>query len=97
MFVPQKSLNVRYPLTDLCRQGEDQKRRQLVEDEARVGASTVLSAYGIPLAPVSSFKYPGIVLLEAYKDYPVILCTLSSARQKWAWVTRVLGGEVLYA
>ena len=49
MFVPHQALNVQYPLTDLCRRGEDWKRLRLAEEEARAGAATKLNAYRTPL------------------------------------------------
>ena len=62
-----------------------------MEEEARAGAETALSAYGIPLVPVSSFKYLGRVMLEADGDWPVVVYNLRSAHQKWLRLTRVLG------
>ena len=54
----------------------------MMEEEARAGAETALSAYGIPLVPVSSFKYLGRVLLEADGDWPVVVYNLRRTHKK---------------
>ena len=41
----------------------ERKWRRLVEEEAREGTERALTAYGVPLAQVTSFKYLGRVLL----------------------------------
>ena len=63
----------------------------LAEEEARSGAEMVITAYGIPLAPVTAFKYLGKVLTAADDDSPVVVSNLQKARQKWASLTRFLG------
>ena len=65
MFVPHKVLNVRNLGTYFFLQGEERMRQRLAEEEARAGAATVITAYRIPLAPVSSFKYLGRVQSES--------------------------------
>ena len=89
----QRALNGLYPLIELCHRGEERKRLRLVEEEARVGAATAISAYGIPLAPISSFKYIVRVLLAEYEDLAAVLHNLRRAQKKWARLTRVLGRE----
>ena len=64
MFVPQKSLNGWHLATALCRRGMDRKWRRLAEEEAREGTERVITAYGVSLYQVTSFKYLGQVLAE---------------------------------
>ena len=59
----------------------------------REGSATALTAYGHPLAPVSSFKYLGRILLVSDNDWAVVVRNLRRARKKWARLTRVLGRE----
>ena len=56
MFVSHKDLNVWHLTTDIFLRGEEQKRRIIVEEESRAGAVTAITAYGIPLVSLSSFK-----------------------------------------
>ena len=62
MFVSHRSLNGRHLTTDFCRQGAERKRRRLAEEGALGGAEASFSAYGIPLAPVTTFSYVERVL-----------------------------------
>ena len=57
MFVLWEVLNCSHFATALCARGTDQKRRKLVEEDTREGASTVLQVYGKKLETVNSFKY----------------------------------------
>ena len=68
MFVSHRDLNGRHLATDICHQGEERKQLRLTEEEAREGAVTTTTAYGITLSPVSSFKYLGRVMLESYNN-----------------------------
>ena len=43
MFVSHKALNVRNLTTNFCRQGEEQKRCQLAEEETREGTAPVIT------------------------------------------------------
>ena len=58
MFVSHKALNVWNLETEFFRRGEEGNQRRLAEEEATV------TAYRIPLAPVTSFKYLGRVISE---------------------------------
>ena len=62
IFVPQKDLNGRHLAIDFCRRGMKRKWRRLAEEEALEGAERELTAYGVPLYQVTSFKYLGRVL-----------------------------------
>ena len=53
----------------------------------------VITAYGIPLALVTSSKYLGRVLLVADNDWPEVVRNLRKARKKWARLMRVLGTD----
>ena len=44
---------------------EERKHHPLAEEEARAGKEMAITSYGIPLAPVTSFKYLGRVLSAA--------------------------------
>ena len=63
IFVSYKALNGRHLATDFYHRGEERRWRRLEEEEARAGTAAVVTTYGIPLAPVASFKYLGRVLL----------------------------------
>ena len=45
------------------------------------------------LAPVTSFKYLGIIILEFYVLWPVVVHNLWQSRQKWAQMPIVLSRE----
>ena len=64
-----------------------------MEKEAQAGAKAAITAYGIPLAPVNSFNYLGIILLAADGDWSAVVRNLRRARQKWTRMTRVLSRE----
>ena len=70
MFVSHKDLNGWHMKTAFFRQVSERKRCRLAEEEARPGAETEITAYRTPLAPVTSFKYLGRVLLAADNDWP---------------------------
>ena len=93
MFVPHKSLNGRNPATDFCRMGGGSKRRRLEEEEAQAGTEMVITAYGILLAPSTSFKYLGRFLLSEDGKWPAVVHNLWRKRQNWARLSRVLSRE----
>ena len=53
----------------------------------------MITAYGIPLVPVSSFKYLGRVMLASDDDWPAVEQNLRREQQKWERLTRVLERE----
>ena len=55
-----------------------------------------LTAYGVSLAQVTSFKYLGRVLAAEY-DRTAVVRSLRRARQKWAQLTRILSREGAYS
>ena len=63
------------------------------EEEIRAGAEAVITAYGIPLAPVTSFKYLRRVLSEADNNWIAVVSNLRKVWRKWARITRVLSRE----
>ena len=93
MFVSHKTLNGRHMTTALCQRGAKRKWLRLAEEEERAGAETAFTSDGIPLAPVTSFKYLGQILTKADDDWPSVVRNLRKARRKWVWLTRVLGRE----
>ena len=91
--MPHKSLDVRHLTTALCRQGMEKKWYSLTEEEAREGAEKSPTVYGVPLSQVTSFKYLGRVLAAEYDYWSALVRNLRRARQKWAWITRVMSRE----
>ena len=59
------------------------------EEEAWEGTEAAITAYGIPLALVTSFNYLGIILSAADGNWPDVVINLRRARQKWSRMTRV--------
>ena len=55
-----------------------------------------ITAYGIPLAPFTSFKYLGRVFFESENDWTAVVSYLWRARQKWDRLTRVMRREGTY-
>ena len=93
MFVSHKDLNDRHLTTEFFQRGADRKRCCLAVEESRAGADTAITSYGIPLAPVTSFKYLGIFLLAADDNWTSVVRNLWKARRKWAQMKRVLVRE----
>ena len=57
MVVSHKDLNGQHLANYFCRQGDEQNRRRLAEEEASSGTATAITAYGIPspqLSPLST-------------------------------------------
>ena len=83
MFMSHKDLNCRQLENDFCFREEEWKRRQLVEEEARSGTATAITAYEIPLTPVTSFKYLGIFLSESDDNWLAVVRNLSISLLTW--------------
>ena len=62
MLVLHKSFNVQHLAITFFFKGEERKWRLLAEEEAQAETDMVIIAYGILLAPVTSFKYLEIIL-----------------------------------
>ena len=69
------------------------KRRRLAEEEVRAGAEAAFTAYGIPLAKVTSVRYLGSVLSADNNYCPAVVRNLWKARWMWARLMRVLSRE----
>ena len=93
MFVLRKSLNGWHLATAFFQRGEESKWHRLAEEEARVGTELEITIYGIPLSPVTSFKYLGRVISAVGNHCPVVVNNLWRSRQKWSYLTRVLSRE----
>ena len=52
----------------------------MVEDKAQAGDEAVITAYGTPLVPVTSFKYLGRVLSKAEDNW---IAVVSNLRKVW--------------
>ena len=68
--------------------------RRLAEEEEQEGTERALTAYGVYLSQVTSFKYLGIVLAAEDDYWLAVVRNLQCARHKWARLTRVLIREV---
>ena len=55
-----------------------------------MGTETSIIVYGIPLSPVTSFKYLGIFLSESYDNLSVVVHNLKGAQDKGGRLSRVL-------
>ena len=71
----------------------ERKRRRLEDEEALAGAEAAFTAYGNPLALVTSFRYIRRVILANDNDWPAMVRKLHKERRKWARLTRVLSRE----
>ena len=58
-----------------------------------MGSVTALTSYGVSLAPISSVKYLGRILLESDDDWLEVVRNLRLVQKKWARLTQVLGIE----
>ena len=54
----------------------------------------MFTAYGIPLTPVSCFKYLGRILMASDDDWPAVV---RNARRKWEGRTSVIGRKCVHA
>ena len=63
-----------------CRRGAERKWPRLAEEEARAGTDMAITAYGVPLAPVTSFKYLGRFIVAEDDNWPVVVHNLWRAR-----------------
>ena len=52
-----------------------------------------ITAYGVPLTLVTSFKYLRIVLSAADNNWPAVISNLWRERHNWLRLTRVLSRE----
>ena len=82
MLVPHRALSGRQIDNEIFQRGEEWKRIRPEEEEAREGAANAISAYGITLAQVSSFKYLGRVMLELDDNWPAVVHNLRRAHKK---------------
>ena len=57
------------------------------------GTERALTAYGVPLSQVTSFKYIGQVIAVEEEDWPTVVRNLQRASQKWMQLTRLLSRE----
>ena len=97
MFVLHKDLNGPSLATAFLRRGEERKWQHLAEEEFPMGTEIAITAYGIPLSPVTSLKCLGNVLLTAGNNWPAVVQKLWRERQKWERLCRVLSREGLDA
>ena len=83
MFVSQRSLNIWHPYMDLCCWERTGSANNWQNRKWEQGEETVLTAYGIPLATVTSFKYLERILSESNYDWTAAVRNLRQARTKW--------------
>ena len=79
------------PCDGLLQTGMERKCSQL--EEARAGKERALTAYGVLLYHVTSFKYLGRVIAAEDYDWPAMVRNLRRTRQKWAQLTQILSRE----
>ena len=58
-----------------------------------MGKDLDITAYGIPIAPFTSFKYLGRFIFAVDNDWPEVVQNLHRERQKWVRQTQVLSRE----
>ena len=73
IFVLHKALIDWHLTKPFSRRGEESKQQHLEEDEAQVEIDMSITAYGIPLDTVTSFKYLGILLSLADNTWPLVV------------------------
>ena len=71
----------------------ERKWRRLAEEEAQAGKERALTAYGVPLSHVPTFKYLGRFLAAEDNNWMAVVRNLRRARQKWALTNRILSRE----
>ena len=64
-----------------------------MEEEAWEGTEKSLTAYGLPISQVTSFKCLGRVLAAEDDDWPEVVHNHQQARHKWARMTQILSRE----
>ena len=77
----------------LFRRGDERKRRNLTEEDARKGSTTLFKSYGHPLNMVSSFKYLGRMLSASYYKGTEVVKDTRKEQKKWAQLYRILVQE----
>ena len=80
MCVSHKALDVRHTTTTFYQQGEKRNWRRLAEEGATEGAETAITAYGIPLSPVTSFNYLGNITMTANNEWPAVVSNMWKSR-----------------
>ena len=76
MFMSHKYFNGQHTTTAFFQPGAERNWRRLEEEEARAGAETEFTAYGTPLAQVTSFKSLRRILMAADYDWPEVASNL---------------------
>ena len=90
MFVFHKALNGPHLATAFFCRGEENNWQRLAEEEAQAGTEMAMTAYGIPLALVASFKYLGRFLSKTDGDWPEVVHNLWCSQHNWESLSRVL-------
>ena len=88
-----KALNGRHTTTVFYQKVLDRKWCCLAEEEARAGSEMAITAYGTPLAPVTSFNYLGQIKTAVDNNWPTVVSNLWKTSQKWSKLIRVLGRD----
>ena len=73
--------------------GVERKWCRLAEKEEQAGSEVAFTSYGIPLAPVTSLRYLGKVLLAAENDWLAVVHNLQKVRRMWARMKQVWSRE----
>ena len=68
IMVPWRALNGTHCHTVQCKRGTQRKRRRLASEDERENTARSFSTYGRPMDMVTSFQYPGRVILAEDND-----------------------------
>jgi len=93
MHVPRMALAAGHHRSQLCRDGAQRVRQRNAAEDARLAREVVFSIHGEPLESVSVFTYLGRPLSSTDDDWPAIYKNISTARKRWARISRVLARE----
>jgi hypothetical protein len=93
MFVTHSALAGGHRSTALCRQGRELKQNRVIREDTRKAREVVFTVEGVPLDSERWFVYLVILLSADNDDWPAVLRNMAKARQRWAYISRILRGE----
>jgi hypothetical protein len=93
MFVTHAALMGGHRSTALCSQGREIKQKCAIREDTRKAREVVFTVEGIPLYYERWFVYLGRLLSADDDDWPAVLRNMAKARQRWAYISRILRWE----
>ena len=93
MYVPWAAINNLYPAIAIYAGGVGRKRKQLSEEEARVGVEMSLRAYVHPLETVTYFKYLVRLINATDNGWTEVIVKPQKARKSWYHLSRIFVRE----